>query len=72
MQLSNDGGFGGAVWQPFDTRPQWHITASDGDVSVYVRTRDAAGNISVSYSDNIRYEPQATQHWLYLPLVLRR
>jgi hypothetical protein len=72
MQLSNDGGFGGAVWQPFDTRPRWHIAASDGDVSVYVRTRDAAGNISVSYSDNIRYEPQATQHWLYLPLVLRR
>lgn len=60
VQLSNDGGFGGASWQPFDTRPEWAITAF-GTYSlprtVYVRIRNVDGSLSDPYQDEIIYDP---------------
>lgn len=63
MQLSNGGGFTGAVWQAFDTRPAWQLSEYDDKTAatrlVYVKTRDAAGTVSVFYLDDIILDPVA-------------
>jgi hypothetical protein len=60
MQISNDGGFGGANWQPFNTRTGWGIT-SFGSYTlprvVYVRLRLADGSVTTASSDDIVYDP---------------
>lgn len=64
MQISNDGGFAGAVWVPFDTRPSWKISTHGSYVLprlVYVRVLRVDGtfgeSISEPYSDDIIYDP---------------
>lgn len=62
MQISNDGGFAGATWQPFDTRPSSDITPYGSYTiprTVYVRVRGADGVASDPYADDIIYDPIA-------------
>ena len=61
VQVSEDAGFAGAVWQPYSTSVN-----VGGDVagSVYVRVRDTAGNVSGS----VRATMQGANR-VYLPLV---
>ena len=55
MQISNDGGFAGAVWEPFTTQKAWTIS-NVGETpmprTVYVRFR-TNGQISGLYLDDI-------------------
>lgn len=56
MQVSNDGGFAGAVWEPFSSRKQWRITGYGSYViprTVYYRTRIGDGSTSATASDDI-------------------
>ncbi|HEX5692078.1 MAG TPA: hypothetical protein VFX76_18815, partial [Roseiflexaceae bacterium] len=56
IQVSNDGGFGDAVWEPYSTQIEWQITRYRGQEItrlVYVRFRDVAGNVSATYLDDI-------------------
>lgn len=56
MQISNDGGFAGAVWQPYVSRRTWVIPEYWNYVlpwTVYVRFRDAAGNVSAAFHDDV-------------------
>lgn len=46
MMISNDGGFGGATWEPYNTHKTWSLDAFEGDavtMVVYVRFGDANG-----------------------------
>jgi hypothetical protein len=57
MMISNDGGFNGAEWEPYNTHKAWTLDSFDSPVSmvVYVRFGDASGNElpSSRSSDNI-------------------
>lgn len=55
MQISNDGGFAGAVWEPFVPQKPWSIVAFGNSVlprTVYVKFR-TLGTISGLYQDDI-------------------
>jgi hypothetical protein len=56
MQISNDGGFIGAMWEPYALYQAWEMTALDNNVlprTVYVRFRDTAGNTPSTFQDDI-------------------
>lgn len=64
MMLSNDGGFAGAIWQPYQSTVNW--TLSDPGklivtLMIHSRFRDANGNqlCSSSLTDDIVYDPLA-------------
>jgi hypothetical protein len=61
MQLSNDGGFAGAVWEPFATARAWTINSVGSAVisdSVYVKFRDETGApVAGRVSDDIVLDP---------------
>ena len=67
MQVSNDSGFAGALWQAYQPGLTWTLPAGLGTHTVYVRFRDAAGNISTAVSDTISVETP-----MFLPIVSRR
>lgn len=55
MIISNDGGFGGATWEPFATQKPWTITAYGSSVIprlVYAKFR-TNGQVSGQYQDDI-------------------
>ena len=56
MQVSNDGGFAGANWEPYDSRKAWQITQYGNYVIprvVYVKYKDLDGTVSGEYQDDI-------------------
>jgi len=56
MQVSNDGGFAGAQWEPYASRKAWAVTQYGSYVIprvVYVRYKDLGGNVSSNYQDDI-------------------
>jgi hypothetical protein len=56
IQVSNDGGFLGAQWEPYASRKNWQIIPYDNAIiprTVYVRFRNNNGSISSNYSDDI-------------------
>ncbi len=56
LQVSNDGGFAGAQWEPYISRKAWAITQYGSYVIprvVYVRYKDLGGNVSSNYQDDI-------------------
>jgi hypothetical protein len=53
IQLSLDAGFGGVSWQPATGETQVYVSRADGTISVYMRGRDGAGNVSEVVSDSI-------------------
>jgi hypothetical protein len=60
MQVSNDGGFAGAIWQPYSTKKAWRIrTFGDQVITdvVYVKYRSVDGEVSDVRTDDIVYDP---------------
>jgi len=60
MMISNDGGFGGAYWQAYSFTRTWQIDHYQNYViprHVYVRFKDAGGQIYGNFSDDIIYDP---------------
>lgn len=60
MMLSNDGGFAGAVWEPFTTTRAWTIAGYGQYVLpryVYAAFRDAEGNAQAIFFDDIILDP---------------
>ncbi len=53
MMISNDAGFGGASWESFAASKAWSIPSGDGAKTVYIKLKDAAGNVSTTSSDDI-------------------
>jgi len=56
MQVSNDGGFAGAEWEPYASSKVWQITQYGSYVIprvVYVRYKEHSGNVSATYQDDI-------------------
>lgn len=51
MYISNIGYDAGGTWEPFDTEKEWDLPADRGTVTVYVRFRDGAGNVSETQAD---------------------
>jgi len=64
IQLSNDGGFGGAVWQPYSSVISWKLSDPPQDVAtllVYARFRNRQGDLlcsSATAIDDIIYDVQ--------------
>lgn len=60
MLVSNNGTFAGAQWQPFVPDVQWQLAPDPktGLAEVFVKYRDAAGNESQVYHDEITVVPQ--------------
>ena len=52
MKVSNYANFSGATWENYATTKSWQLTANDGDKTVYINFRDAAGS-NCSTSDEI-------------------
>jgi|GEM_PF-1795737 Kelch motif. len=62
MMISNDGGFAGATWEPYNSVRSWQITQYGSYVlprTVYVRFRDASGKIFGPYQDDILLDVNA-------------
>jgi len=62
MMLSNDGGFGGAAWQPYTRTVPWTLEVYGAHVLprfVYARYRDGGGEIHGTFFDDIIYDPNA-------------
>lgn len=60
MMVSNDGGFAGAVWEPYARSKAWTLTSHSNYVLprfVYVAFRDAKGQIYATYLDDIILDP---------------
>jgi len=58
MRLSNtSSGLASASWIPYATTQQWTLSAGAGTKTVYVQYRDAAGKVSPTSQDTIRYMP---------------
>lgn len=56
IQISNDGGFAGAQWEPYTCKKSWQITSYGNYVIprvVYVRYKKLDGTISATYQDDI-------------------
>jgi hypothetical protein len=70
MQVSNDGGFVGAAWEPFATSKPWQITQYGAAIvprTVYARFRDSAGNVSYPIRDDIILDLTAPTGSVSLP-----
>ncbi len=62
MMLSNDGGFAGAIWQPYTTALSWTLTTYGNTIIprfVYARYKDSQGHIHGNFMDDIIYDPTA-------------
>lgn len=59
VMLGNDGGFGGATWQPYTRTVQWTLdTYGEYVLSrfVYARYRDSSGEVHGTFFDDIVYD----------------
>jgi hypothetical protein len=54
MRLSNDGTNWNS-WEPYVSTKTWTLSSGKGQKYVYVQYQDKAGNISLTYSDSIKY-----------------
>jgi hypothetical protein len=62
IQVSNDGGFLGVVWEPYSAHKDWKITRyRNQEITrlVYVRFRDSDGSVSSLYLDDIILDTNA-------------
>ncbi|MEM7128623.1 MAG: VWA domain-containing protein [Chloroflexota bacterium] len=75
MQLSNQGDFEGAEWEPYSIIKEWTLAPNaNGIATVYVQYRDAAGNISDVVTLTVQVDPNAGNSdelvpTLFLPFV---
>ena len=64
VMLSNDGGFGDAIWRPYTQTIKWTLTTYGDYVLpryVYARYRDSDGNVHGTFFDDIIYDPHAPE-----------
>lgn len=67
MMISNRADMRGAIWTRYDTSREWSLEPQrSGLATVFVRFRDAAGNVSDIYSATIFVE----EGRLFLPIIL--
>ena len=62
VKLSNDGGFDGALWQPYTTTIPWTLDLFGHHVFpriVYAQFKDEQGQIHGNFFDDIVYDPDA-------------
>ncbi|MBN2394245.1 MAG: C39 family peptidase [Anaerolineae bacterium] len=62
VMVSNDGGFGGATWQPYTEALSWTLTTYGNTIIprfVYARYKDSQGYIYGNFMDDIIYDPTA-------------
>jgi hypothetical protein len=59
MQVSNNGSFIGARWQPFVPRIVWKLPNEEGIKTVYVKFRDRENNLLASIESSIELDRQA-------------
>ncbi len=62
VMVSNDGGFGGATWQPYTSALSWTLTTYGNTIIprfVYARYKDSQGYIYGNFMDDIIYDPTA-------------
>jgi len=53
LQISNDLSFTGAVWENYSASKSWMLTSGEGTKNVYIRLKDAQGNISSTFTGSI-------------------
>jgi sugar lactone lactonase YvrE len=66
MLVSNTNSCATGTWQPLQASLSWTLLPGLGNRTVYVCYRDAAGNVSAVFSDNIRVNAS-----FYLPITRR-
>ncbi len=72
MQISNIPDFSGASWEPYATsKTPWTLGQTSGLASVYVRYKDAIGNVSDTYVATIWVGSSPFMQPLFLPLIQR-
>lgn len=59
VQISEDGGFAGAAWQPAAPSHTWLLSPGDGLKTVYLRWRDEAGNLTGTHTATITLDATA-------------
>jgi hypothetical protein len=72
MLVSNRADFLGAGWQPFQELIPWQLAPVRGKATVYARFRDAAGNESVPYHDEVTVRGAATVGFIKGSVTLKR
>lgn len=53
IQIGLDNAFGGVAWQAATSATDLYVSRADGTITVFVRGRDGAGNVSEVVSDSI-------------------
>jgi len=67
MQVSNDGGFSGTLWEAYNSQTYWTITQYGNYVIprvVYVRYKDMEGDVSSTFQDDIILDVTAPNGWV--------
>jgi len=70
MLIANTSDFDGAGWEAYTPTKSWRLDPVDGYAAVFVKYRDAAGNESIIYSDDIRVTGRGTLGSIRLRVVL--
>lgn len=72
MMLSNRADFAGATWEPFQPSKEWELAPKNGVAKVFIKVRDAGGNVSEVESDAILVTEIAQGDTpLFLPSIRR-
>jgi M6 family metalloprotease-like protein len=53
MMISNASDFAGASWEAYATSKSWTLALGDGTKTVYIKFKDAIGNVSAAVNDTI-------------------
>ncbi len=72
MLVSNGSDFAGANWQPFQEVISWQLAPVAGRATVFARFRDAAGNESETYQDEVLVRGAATVGLIRGTVTLKR
>lgn len=60
MMISGNSAFTGASWEATASSKPWVLASGDGAKVVYVKFKDAAGNVSATFSDSIVLDTHAS------------
>jgi hypothetical protein len=72
MMVSNDPSFAGSAWEAYANSKPWTLGQTSGLATVYVRYRDATGNVSETAVATIWIGRDPATKPIFLPLVIRR
>ena len=61
MMISNDSGFTGVSYEPYEETRAWVLPREDGEKTVYIKFRDATGNESEVSNDKITLKEKIAQ-----------